>query len=136
MDFADPDTNLQNHSMPMQEIFEKDSSISIYKTITGEVLRIIFKGILKCKYIINEVSSSFFIAIVGFEDVLVYCPKRQGCNLIPLRPIRHDVRYHLIIEATINNYLYRTITVRSPLLVKYIIFYLFHYDFILGVFSF
>ncbi|XP_024221985.1 vacuolar protein sorting-associated protein 13C [Bombus impatiens] len=97
MDFADPDTNLQNHSMPMQEIFEKDSSISIYKTITGEVLRIIFKG---------------------FEDVLVYCPKRQGCNLIPLRPIRHDVRYHLIIEATINNYLYRTITVRSPLLFR------------------
>lgn len=64
----------------------------------------------------------FFITIIGFEDVLVYCPKKQGCNLVPLRPIRHEVRYHLIIEATINNYLYRTITVRSPLLVKYAIF--------------
>ncbi|CAK9828583.1 Intermembrane lipid transfer protein VPS13A [Anthophora retusa] len=94
MDCEDPDTNLQNHSLPMQEIFEEDSSISIYKTITGEVLHVVFKG---------------------FEDVLVYCPKRQGCNLIPLRPIRHDVRYHLVIEATINNYLHRTITVRSPL---------------------
>lgn len=50
----------------------------------------------------------------------MYCPKKQGCNLIPLRPIRHEVRYHLIIEANINNYLYRTIIVRSPLLVKYI----------------
>ncbi|XP_026299715.1 vacuolar protein sorting-associated protein 13C isoform X2 [Apis mellifera] len=97
MDFIDPDINLQNHSMPIQDIFEEDSSINIYKKITGEVLRIIFKG---------------------FEDVLVYCPKKQGCNLIPLRPIRHEVRYHLIIEANINNYLYRTITVRSPLLFR------------------
>ncbi|XP_076243831.1 intermembrane lipid transfer protein VPS13A [Calliopsis andreniformis] len=94
IDFADPNTNLQNHPMSIEEIFENDLAIKIYKTITGEALRVIFEG---------------------FEDVLVYCPKRQGCNLIPLRPIRHEVRYHLVIEATINNYLYRTITVRSPL---------------------
>lgn len=49
MDFIDPDINLQNHSMPIQDIFEEDSSINIYKKITGEVLRIIFKGILKYK---------------------------------------------------------------------------------------
>ncbi|XP_034193125.2 intermembrane lipid transfer protein VPS13A isoform X1 [Osmia lignaria lignaria] len=94
IDFADPDVNSENYSMPMEEIFQDDSTIDIYKTITGEVLHVIFKG---------------------FDDVLVYCPKRQGCNLIPLRPIRHEVRYHLVIEATINNYLHRTITVRSPL---------------------
>ncbi|XP_076634172.1 intermembrane lipid transfer protein VPS13A isoform X1 [Colletes latitarsis] len=94
MDFIDPDINLQNCSMPIGEIFQDDSSIRIYKTITGEVLRIVFQG---------------------FDDVLVYCPKRKGCNLIPLRPIRHEVRYHLVIEATIDNYLHRTITVRSPL---------------------
>lgn len=58
----------------------------------------------------------------GFDDVLVYSPKKQGCNLVPLRPIRHEVRYHLVIEATINNYLHRTITVRSPLQVTYLIF--------------
>ncbi|KAK9294042.1 hypothetical protein QLX08_011233 [Tetragonisca angustula] len=97
MDFADPDASLQSQSVPMQEIFEEDCSIGVYKTITGEVLRIVFKE---------------------FEDVLVYCPKRQGCNLIPLRPIRHEVRYHLVIEAAINNYLYRSITVRSPLLFR------------------
>ncbi|KOX79050.1 Vacuolar protein sorting-associated protein 13A [Melipona quadrifasciata] len=97
MDFTDPNVSLQSQTVPMQEIFEEDSSIGVYKTITGEVLRIVFRE---------------------FEDVLVYCPKRQGCNLISLRPSRHEVRYHLVIEATINNYLYRTITVRSPLLFR------------------
>ncbi|XP_017890538.1 vacuolar protein sorting-associated protein 13C-like [Ceratina calcarata] len=92
IDLPNPETVLQTASI--EEIFEEDSPISIYKSITGEVLHIIFNG---------------------FEDVLVYCPKKQGCNLIPLRPIRHEVRYHLVIEATINNYLHRTITVRSPL---------------------
>lgn len=125
MDFIDLDTNLQNHSMPIQDIFEEDSSINIYKKITGEVLRIIFKGILKYKNIIKKNIIIFLITIIGFEDVLVYCPKKQGCNLIPLRPIRHEIRYHLIIEANINNYLYRTITVRSPLLVKYIFIVIF-----------
>ncbi|XP_076670615.1 intermembrane lipid transfer protein VPS13A isoform X2 [Andrena cerasifolii] len=94
MDFADPDINLQDHSVPIEEMFQDDSSIRIYKAITGEILRVVFKG---------------------FEDILVYCPRRQGCNLIPLRPVRHEVRYHLVIEATINNYLHRTISVRSPL---------------------
>lgn len=54
MDFIDPDTNLQNHSMPIQDVFEEDSSINIYKKITEEVLRIIFKGILKYKNIIKK----------------------------------------------------------------------------------
>ncbi|XP_053983322.1 intermembrane lipid transfer protein VPS13C-like [Hylaeus volcanicus] len=94
LDFIDPDINLQNRSMPIEEIFQNDSSIRIYKTITGEVLRVSFQE---------------------FDDILVYCPKRKGCNLIPLRPIRHEVRYHLVIEATNDNYLNRTITVRSPL---------------------
>lgn len=53
MDFADPDVNLQSQSVPMQEIFEKDSSIGVYKTITGEVLRIVFKGILNWKYFLS-----------------------------------------------------------------------------------
>ncbi|CAL7940918.1 unnamed protein product [Xylocopa violacea] len=94
IDLDDPDINLQNHSVPIEEVFQEDSPMSIYNTITGEILHIVFKG---------------------FEDVLIYCPKRQGCNLIPLRPVRHEVRYHLVIEAAINNYLHRTITVRSPL---------------------
>ncbi|XP_076222912.1 intermembrane lipid transfer protein VPS13A isoform X2 [Nomia melanderi] len=94
MEFADPNLNLQNHAMPIKGIFQDDSSIRIYKTITGEILRIVFHG---------------------FEDVSVYCPMRQGCNLIPLRPIRHEIRYHLVIDSTIDNYLHRTITVRSPL---------------------
>ncbi|XP_076375159.1 intermembrane lipid transfer protein VPS13A isoform X2 [Megalopta genalis] len=97
MEFADPNPNLQNHTMPIKEIFQDDSSIRIYKTITGEVLRVI---------------------VQGFENVLVYCPMRQGCNLVPLRPIRHEVRYHLVIDATIDNYLHRTITVRSPLQIR------------------
>ncbi|EFN62404.1 Vacuolar protein sorting-associated protein 13A [Camponotus floridanus] len=70
------------------------SPVQIYKTITGELLRVIFEG---------------------FEDVLVYCPKKETRNLISLRPVRHDVRYYLVIEATINSYLHRTICVRSPL---------------------
>ncbi|XP_015437338.1 PREDICTED: vacuolar protein sorting-associated protein 13A-like [Dufourea novaeangliae] len=94
MDFADPNKNMQSHTTPIDEIFQDDSSIRIYKTITGEILRVTFQG---------------------FDDVLVYCPTRQGCNLIPLRPVRHEVRYHLVIDATIDNYLHRTITVRSPL---------------------
>lgn len=61
MDFIDPDTNLQNHSMPIQDIFEEDSSINIYKKITGEVLRIIFKGILKCKNIIKKILLFFLL---------------------------------------------------------------------------
>ncbi|XP_078045899.1 intermembrane lipid transfer protein VPS13A isoform X2 [Augochlora pura] len=97
MEFADPNPNLQNHTTSIKEIFQDDSSIRIYKTITGEVLRII---------------------VQGFEDVLVYCPMRQGCNLVPLRPIRHEIRYNLVIDATINNYLHRTITVRSPLQIR------------------
>lgn len=94
MDFIVPNTNLQSCLMPIEEIFQDDPLIRIYKIITGEVLRVIFQG---------------------FESILVYCPKRKGCNLIPLRPIRHEVRYHLVIEATIDNYLHHTITVRSPL---------------------
>lgn len=45
-DFPDPDVNSQNYSVPMQEeLFQDDSTIDIYKTITGEVLHVIFKGI-------------------------------------------------------------------------------------------
>ncbi|XP_011865236.1 PREDICTED: vacuolar protein sorting-associated protein 13A-like isoform X2 [Vollenhovia emeryi] len=76
------------------KVFPTDSPVNIYKSITGELLRIVFEG---------------------FEDVLVYCPKKETCNLVSLRPVRHDVRYYLVIEASINNYLHRTICVRSPL---------------------
>lgn len=44
--FAESDIDLQNYSIPMEEIFEETSPISIYKTITGEVLHVVFKGIL------------------------------------------------------------------------------------------
>ncbi|KAG5314184.1 VP13A protein, partial [Acromyrmex insinuator] len=74
--------------------FPIDSPVYIYKSITDELLRIIFEG---------------------FEDVLVYCPKKETRNLVALRPVRHEVRYYLVIEASINNFLHRTICVRSPL---------------------
>ncbi|KYM95926.1 Vacuolar protein sorting-associated protein 13C [Cyphomyrmex costatus] len=74
--------------------FPIDSPVQIYKSITDELLRIIFEG---------------------FEDVLVYCPKKETRNLVALRPVRHEVRYYLVIEASINNYLHRMICVRSPL---------------------
>ncbi|XP_070527175.1 intermembrane lipid transfer protein VPS13A isoform X2 [Cardiocondyla obscurior] len=76
------------------KVFPVDSPVNIYKSITDELLRIVFEG---------------------FEDVLVYCPKKETRNLVSLRPVRHDVRYYLVIEASINNYLHRTICVRSPL---------------------
>ncbi|XP_077263954.1 intermembrane lipid transfer protein VPS13A isoform X2 [Temnothorax americanus] len=76
------------------KFFPIDSPVNIYKSITGELLRVVFEG---------------------FEDVLVYCPKKETRNLVSLRPVRHDVRYYLVIEATINSYLHRTICVRSPL---------------------
>lgn len=44
MDFADPDINLQDHSVPIEEMFQDDSSIRIYKAITAEILRVVFKG--------------------------------------------------------------------------------------------
>lgn len=46
---------------------------------------------------------------------MIFCPKWQGYKLIPLRPAKHDVRYHLVVEVTTNHHLHRTITVRSPL---------------------
>ncbi|XP_072752571.1 intermembrane lipid transfer protein VPS13A [Anoplolepis gracilipes] len=70
------------------------SPVQIYKSVTDELLRIIFEG---------------------FEDVLVYCPKKETRSLVSLRPVRHDVRYCLVVEATINSYLHRTVCVRSPL---------------------
>jgi len=45
----------------------------------------------------------------------MYCPKKETRNLVSLRPVRHEVRYYLVIETSINNYLHRTICVRSPL---------------------
>lgn len=45
----------------------------------------------------------------------MYCPKKETCHLVSLRPVRHEVRYYLVIEASINSYLHRTICVRSPL---------------------
>lgn len=47
--------------------------------------------------------------------MLVYCPKKETRSLISLRPVKHEVRYYLVIEASINSYLHRTICVRSPL---------------------
>nr|XP_012154530.1 PREDICTED: vacuolar protein sorting-associated protein 13C isoform X3 [Megachile rotundata] len=113
MDFTDPDVTLKNYSVPMEEILHDDSPINIYKTITGEVLHVVFKGMFHKIWYKKCIFNGFLF--LGFDDVLVYCPKKQGCNLVPLRPIRHEVRYHLVIEATINNCLHRTITVRSPL---------------------
>ncbi|XP_025991463.1 vacuolar protein sorting-associated protein 13A isoform X2 [Solenopsis invicta] len=76
------------------KVFSTDSPVHVYKLITGQLLRVIFDG---------------------FEDILVYCPKKETRNLVSLRPVRHEVRYYLIIEASINTYLHRTICVRSPL---------------------
>nr|XP_012219129.1 PREDICTED: vacuolar protein sorting-associated protein 13A-like isoform X1 [Linepithema humile] len=76
------------------KVFPTDSPVYIYKSVTGELLRVSFEG---------------------FEDVLVYCPQKETRNLVPLRPVRHEVRYYLMIEASINSYLHRTICVRSPL---------------------
>ncbi|XP_012533549.1 vacuolar protein sorting-associated protein 13A isoform X2 [Monomorium pharaonis] len=76
------------------KVFPADSPMHVYKLITSELLRIVFDG---------------------FEDVLVYCPKKEARNLVSLRPVRHEVRYYLVIEASINTYLHRTICVRSPL---------------------
>lgn len=45
----------------------------------------------------------------------MYCPKKETRSLVSLRPVRHEIRYYLVIEATINSYLHRTICVRSPL---------------------
>ncbi|EZA49615.1 Vacuolar protein sorting-associated protein 13A [Ooceraea biroi] len=81
-------------AIPKCEFFPTDSPVQIYKSITGELLRIIFEG---------------------FEDVLVYCPKKETRNLISLRPVKHEVRYYLMIETSINNHFHRTICVRSPL---------------------
>ncbi|XP_020288636.1 vacuolar protein sorting-associated protein 13A-like isoform X2 [Pseudomyrmex gracilis] len=80
--------------MPECKIFSTDSPVHIYKSITNELLRIVFEE---------------------FEDVLIYCPKKETCNLVSLRPVKHEVRYYLIIEASIKNHLHRTICVRSPL---------------------
>ncbi|XP_011135861.2 vacuolar protein sorting-associated protein 13C-like isoform X2 [Harpegnathos saltator] len=80
--------------MPECKAFPIDSPVHIYKSITGELLRVVFEG---------------------FEEVLVYCPKKETRNLVSLRPVKHEVRYYLVIEASINSYLHRTICVRSPL---------------------
>lgn len=57
-------------------------------------------------------------ATLGFEDVSIYCPKRQSCRFIPLRPIKHNVQYHLVVDTTIDKNLQRTISIRSPLQVN------------------
>ncbi|KAG7205210.1 hypothetical protein KM043_018296 [Ampulex compressa] len=94
IDISEPNIDLQKPIISDNNVFNNNAPINIYKTITSDILHVIFEG---------------------FEDLMMYCPKRQGCNIVPLRPVRHDVRYHLIVEASIDTYFHQTILVRSPL---------------------
>ncbi|XP_046422194.1 vacuolar protein sorting-associated protein 13A-like isoform X1 [Neodiprion fabricii] len=58
------------------------------------------------------------IQIEGFEDTLVYCPKRQGFKLISLQPMRYGVRHHLMVHVETNDHFHRTITISSPLQIR------------------
>ncbi|XP_047356214.1 vacuolar protein sorting-associated protein 13C-like isoform X2 [Vespa velutina] len=93
----DFDDNPSNGVIFTQDIINNESPVCLYKMITGEILHII---------------------IEGFEDVSVYCPKRQGCKFIPLRPVKHNVQYHLVVDTTIDKNLQRTISIRSPLQIR------------------
>ncbi|XP_048515019.1 intermembrane lipid transfer protein VPS13C-like isoform X2 [Athalia rosae] len=55
------------------------------------------------------------IQIEGFEDTLVYCPKRQGFKVISLQPMRYGIRHHLMVQVETNEHFHRTITICSPL---------------------
>lgn len=48
----------------------------------------------------------------------VYCPKRRGQVIVPLRPTKHGSRYHLIVDSNIDGYLHRNVVVRSPLMIR------------------
>ncbi|KAK2588797.1 hypothetical protein KPH14_001672 [Odynerus spinipes] len=93
----DFDENPPNSVTFTQNIVHNESPVYLYKMITGELLR---------------------ITVEGFENVSIYCPKRQGCRFIPLRPVKHNVRYHLVVDSTINKNLQHTISVRSPLQIQ------------------
>lgn len=58
IDFVDPNTILQNHATPIEDIFQNDSTIKIYKTITGEALRVVFEGIPT--RILNNIETEVF----------------------------------------------------------------------------
>ncbi|XP_014604811.1 PREDICTED: vacuolar protein sorting-associated protein 13C-like [Polistes canadensis] len=94
IDFED---NPLNYPLFTQNIIYNESPICLYKMITGEVLHII---------------------IEGFKDISIYCPKRQGCKFIPLRPVKQNVEYYLIVDTTIDKNLQRTISIRSPLQIR------------------
>ncbi|XP_044592317.1 vacuolar protein sorting-associated protein 13A-like isoform X2 [Cotesia glomerata] len=92
--FMDQDDKSYDNSLNNLVIFPDQSPVNIYNSLTEESLR---------------------IYIDDFEESVIFCPKWQGYKLIPLRPAKHDVRYHLVVEVTTNHHLHRTITVRSPL---------------------
>ncbi|XP_043273461.1 vacuolar protein sorting-associated protein 13A-like isoform X2 [Venturia canescens] len=78
-------------------MFTDNSPMTIYRNLTEESLKIF---------------------IDGFGETLLYCPKWQGYKLVSLRPAKHEVRYHLIVEVSTDHHLHRTITVRSPLQIR------------------
>lgn len=96
-DFGDGNENNNENSLNTPVIFPDDSPMHIYNSMTEESLR---------------------IHIDKFEDTIIYCPKWYGYKLIPLRPMRHEVRYHLVVDVTTDHHLHRTITVRSPLQIR------------------
>ncbi|XP_015594990.1 vacuolar protein sorting-associated protein 13A isoform X2 [Cephus cinctus] len=88
------DRNRQSTSF---QPFPDNSVVDIYKVITQERLKVVMEG---------------------FDETTFYCPKRQRCKLIPLSPVRHGIRYHLLLEVNIDRLLHQTITVRTPLQIR------------------
>ncbi|XP_053597427.1 intermembrane lipid transfer protein VPS13A [Microplitis demolitor] len=95
--FMDQEDKIYDNSLNNLVIFPDQSPVNIYNSMTEE---------------------SLGIYIDDFEDSIIYCPKWQGYKLVPLRPVKHDVRYHLVVEVMTNHHLHRTITVRSPLEIR------------------
>ncbi|KAF7991246.1 hypothetical protein HCN44_002808 [Aphidius gifuensis] len=102
--FMNNDDNNNNNTVGNYEnnlntpvVFPDDSPMHIYNSMTEESLR---------------------IHIDNFDDSIIYCPKWYGYKLIPLRPMRNEIRYHLVVEVTTDHHLHRTITVRSPLQIR------------------
>lgn len=53
---------------------------------------------------------------IGFDDLIVVCPKRTSNKLHALSPIKNDTRYWIMVSV-VSNKLSHTIIIRSPLTV-------------------
>lgn len=92
---------------------DDNSSDIIYQKITDYQLTIKADGKLVfflCTFFLIKSNQ------IGFDDLVVVCPKRTCNKLHALSPIKNDTRYWIMVSV-VTKKLSHTITIRSPLMV-------------------